>query len=157
VRKSLSITMLSSLAVAMPAGVVAVAQAAEVLPATTTPTTAPAVSTSGGPTAAGVKRKVVAANVRARKFRPKPPPPPAPKPVAVSPALQAIASCESGGDPAAVSADGLPGLDRELVLAAVGAVGGSGDPAAAPEAEQDRLAQVLYETAGPGQWPNCAQ
>ena len=37
------------------------------------------------------------------------------------------------------------------------AVGGSGDPAQAPEAEQDRRAATLYETSGPGQWPVCGQ
>jgi hypothetical protein len=35
-------------------------------------------------------------------------------------------------------------------------VGGSGDPAAAPEAEQDRRAATLMVQAGPSAWPNCA-
>ena len=35
------------------------------------------------------------------------------------------------------------------------AVGGTGDPAAAPEAEQDRRAAILYAQAGAGQWPVC--
>ena len=37
------------------------------------------------------------------------------------------------------------------------AVGGSGSPAAAPEAEQDRRAAMLYAQSGPGQWPVCGQ
>ena len=37
------------------------------------------------------------------------------------------------------------------------AMGGSGDPAAAPEAEQDMRANMLYEQSGPGQWPVCGQ
>jgi resuscitation-promoting factor RpfB len=34
-------------------------------------------------------------------------------------------------------------------------VGGSGDPAAAPAAEQDLRARLLYERDGRGQWPVC--
>lgn len=160
VRKTLPITMLSSLAVAVPVASVAVAQAAEVLPATTTPTAEPIGSTSGTPTAAGVRLKEIAADVRAQELRPEPappPPPPEPEPVAVSPALEAIASCESGGDPTAVSPDGSYRGKYQFSVDTWQAVGGSGDPAAAPEAEQDRLAQVLYEQSGPGQWPVCGQ
>lgn len=156
-RKTLPVTLMSTLAVAVPVGTVAVAQAAEVLPATTTPTSEPVVSSSGAPTEAGVKRKVVAADVRAQELRPKPPPAPKPEPVAVPPHLEAIASCESGGDPAAVSPDGTYRGKYQFSMETWAAVGGSGDPAAAPEAEQDRLAQALYETAGPGQWPVCGQ
>ena len=36
-------------------------------------------------------------------------------------------------------------------------MGGSGDPAAAPEAEQDRLAAKLYASGGAGQWPVCGR
>lgn len=150
-------TILSSLAVAVPAGSVAVAQAAEVLPATTTPTLTPSGSTSGGETAAGVRRKEIAADVRAQDLRPEPPAPPKPEPVAVPPHMEAIASCESGGDPTAVSPDGSYRGKYQFSIETWQAVGGSGDPAAAPEAEQDRLAQVLYDTAGPGQWPVCGQ
>ena len=35
------------------------------------------------------------------------------------------------------------------------AVGGSGDPAAAPEAEQDYRAALLYAQAGSSPWPVC--
>ncbi|MBA3327174.1 MAG: transglycosylase family protein, partial [Solirubrobacterales bacterium] len=34
--------------------------------------------------------------------------------------------------------------------------GGKGDPAAAPEAEQDAMAGKLLEQAGTSPWPNCA-
>ena len=37
------------------------------------------------------------------------------------------------------------------------AVGGSGNPAAAPEAEQDRRAAMLLARAGSGQWPVCGR
>jgi hypothetical protein len=33
--------------------------------------------------------------------------------------------------------------------------GGTGDPAAAPEAEQDRVAAALYARSGPSPWPVC--
>ena len=35
------------------------------------------------------------------------------------------------------------------------AMGGSGDPAAAPEAEQDMRAAMLYSSAGSSPWPIC--
>ncbi len=77
--------------------------------------------------------------------------------VAVSPALEAIAACESGGDPTAVSSTGMYRGKYQFSTATWQAVGGSGDPAAAPEAEQDLRANILYEQSGPGQWPVCSQ
>ena len=74
---------------------------------------------------------------------------------AVSPQLQAIAACESGGDPRAVSANGTYRGKYQFSTATWQAVGGSGDPAAAPEAEQDRRAAILMSRSGPGQWPVC--
>jgi hypothetical protein len=80
---------------------------------------------------------------------------PRPKPVAVPSHLQAIAECESGGDPTAIGGGGLYRGKYQFSVATWQAVGGKGDPAAAPEAEQDRRAIVLYNTSGPGQWPVC--
>ena len=77
--------------------------------------------------------------------------------VTVSPALEAIAACESGGNPTAVSSTGAYRGKYQFSTATWQAVGGTGDPAAAPEAEQDLRATTLYEQAGPGQWPVCAQ
>ena len=37
----------------------------------------------------------------------------------------------------------------------LGAMGGTGDPAAAPEAEQDRIAAKLYAERGAAPWPVC--
>jgi transglycosylase-like protein len=71
--------------------------------------------------------------------------------------LEAIASCESGGDPTAVSSDGSYRGKYQFSFETWAAVGGSGDPAAAPEAEQDYRAAVLYVQSGPGQWPVCGQ
>jgi transglycosylase-like protein len=78
-----------------------------------------------------------------------------PKPVAVPPALQAIAQCESGGNPRAIGGGGLYRGKYQFSVETWAAVGGKGDPAAAPEAEQDRRAIILYERSGPGQWPVC--
>jgi Transglycosylase-like domain len=71
-------------------------------------------------------------------------------------ALEQIAFCESGGDPTAVSADGAHRGKYQFDYGTWAAVGGSGDPAAAPEAEQDYRAALLYAQGGPGHWPNCA-
>lgn len=76
---------------------------------------------------------------------------------AVPPQLQAIATCESGGDPTAIGGGGLYRGKYQFSRETWTAVGGSGDPAAAPEAEQDRRAALLYEQSGPGQWPVCGQ
>ncbi|HEV2075081.1 MAG TPA: transglycosylase family protein [Thermoleophilaceae bacterium] len=72
-----------------------------------------------------------------------------------SPALEGIAQCESGGDPSAVSPDGQYRGKYQFTPETWQGVGGSGDPAAAPEAEQDMRAQMLLEQSGSGQWPVC--
>jgi hypothetical protein len=82
---------------------------------------------------------------------------PKPKRVVVPAHLQAIAQCESGGDPTAIGGGGLYRGKYQFSVETWQAVGGRGDPAAAPEAEQDRRAIALYESSGPGQWPVCSQ
>ena len=72
-----------------------------------------------------------------------------------SPVLEAIAACESGGDPTAVSADGTYRGKYQFDYGTWASVGGSGDPAAAPEAEQDMRAQMLYDQRGASPWPTC--
>ena len=63
---------------------------------------------------------------------------------AVSAQLEAIAQCESGGDPTAIGGGGLYRGKYQFSGRAPGSpVGGTGDPAAAPEAEQDRRAAAL--------------
>lgn len=69
--------------------------------------------------------------------------------------LEAIAACESGGDPSAVSADGSYRGKYQFDYGTWAAVGGSGDPAAAPEAEQDMRAAMLYAQSGSSPWPVC--
>ncbi len=75
--------------------------------------------------------------------------------VTVPPHLEAIAQCESGGNPAAVSADGTYHGKYQFSVATWQAMGGSGLPSQAPEAEQDMRAAMLYAQSGPGQWPVC--
>jgi peptidoglycan hydrolase-like protein with peptidoglycan-binding domain len=72
------------------------------------------------------------------------------------PLLARIAACESGGDPRAVSADGRYRGKYQFLAETWRGVGGSGDPAAAPESEQDRRAALLLQRAGPSAWPVCA-
>ena len=76
---------------------------------------------------------------------------------AVAALLEKIARCESGGDPTAVSPDGQYRGKYQFSRATWKAVGGTGDPAAAPEAEQDRLAAVLLRRQGPSAWPTCSR
>ncbi|HEV7807519.1 MAG TPA: transglycosylase family protein [Solirubrobacteraceae bacterium] len=71
--------------------------------------------------------------------------------------LSAIAQCESEGDPGAVSASGTYRGKYQFSLATWRTVGGTGDPAAASETEQDRRAALLYRRHGPGQWPVCGR
>jgi len=70
--------------------------------------------------------------------------------------LERIARCESGGNPAAVSATGRYRGKYQFSLPTWRALGGTGDPAAAPEAEQDRRAAELLARAGTTPWPSCA-
>jgi soluble lytic murein transglycosylase-like protein len=69
--------------------------------------------------------------------------------------LDAIGSCESGGNPAAVSSDGTYRGKYQFDYGTWESAGGSGDPAAAPEAEQDMRAAMLYSRAGTSPWPIC--
>ena len=69
--------------------------------------------------------------------------------------LQAIAACESGGDPHAIGGGGAFRGKYQFTYASWQAVGGTGDPAAAPEAEQDRRAEMLMARSGTGNWPVC--
>ena len=78
-------------------------------------------------------------------------------PISTPPQLQAIAACESGGNPQAVDSTGTYRGKYQFTTATWQGVGGSGDPAAAPEAEQDRRAAMLYARSGSGQWPVCGQ
>jgi CHASE1-domain containing sensor protein len=69
--------------------------------------------------------------------------------------LDAIGACESGGDPTAVSSDGTYRGKYQFDYGTWASVGGSGDPAAAPEQEQDYRAALLYAQSGSSPWPVC--
>ncbi len=69
--------------------------------------------------------------------------------------LERIAQCESGGNPSAVSADGTYRGKYQFDRATWRAAGGKGDPADAPEAEQDRIAAALLAQRGTAPWPVC--
>ena len=74
-----------------------------------------------------------------------------------APHLEAIAACESGGNPAAIGGGGAYRGKYQFDYGTWASVGGSGDPAAAPEAEQDKRAAMLYAQAGASPWPVCGQ
>jgi hypothetical protein len=69
--------------------------------------------------------------------------------------LSVIAQCESGSDPTVVDASGKYRGKYQFDQQTWESVGGSGDPAAAPEAEQDARAQALIAQRGSSPWPNC--
>ena len=68
--------------------------------------------------------------------------------------LDAIGACESGGNPTAVNPAGYYGK-YQFDLGTWASVGGSGNPAEAPEAAQDYRAALLYSRAGSSPWPIC--
>jgi Transglycosylase-like domain len=71
--------------------------------------------------------------------------------------LEAIAACESGGDPTVVDASGTYYGKYQFDVSTWASVGGSGNPAEASEAEQDYRASLLYARAGSSPWPVCGQ
>jgi peptidoglycan hydrolase-like protein with peptidoglycan-binding domain len=79
---------------------------------------------------------------------------PAPSPAAAA-TLARIAECESGGDPDAVSANGLYRGKYQFDVSTWQHMGGTGDPAAATEAEQDARAAQLLALRGTAPWPVC--
>jgi hypothetical protein len=74
-----------------------------------------------------------------------------------SPQLQAIAACESGGNPSAIGGGGAFRGKYQFDYATWASVGGTGDPAAAPESEQDARAAMLLQRSGTAPWPICGR
>ena len=70
--------------------------------------------------------------------------------------LRRIAQCESGGNPRAVSPDGRYRGKYQFDVPTWRGLGGSGDPAKAPESVQDRMAIKLYRQRGSSPWGACA-
>jgi hypothetical protein len=73
---------------------------------------------------------------------------------APSATLQAIAACESGGNPTTNTGNGFYGK-YQFTQSTWASVGGTGNPAAASEAEQDARAAQLYAQQGSAPWPVC--
>jgi hypothetical protein len=71
-----------------------------------------------------------------------------------SPQLEAIAACESGGNPSTNTGNGFYGK-YQFTQSTWESVGGTGNPAAAPEAEQDKRAAMLLAQSGSSPWPVC--
>jgi hypothetical protein len=70
--------------------------------------------------------------------------------------LDAIAECESGGRPDAVSSDGTYRGKYQFHLGTWASVGSEGDPIRFSEPEQDRRAALLIKrSGGSSPWPNC--
>ncbi len=69
----------------------------------------------------------------------------------------ALARCESGGNPASVSGNGLYYGLYQFSLSTWRAVGGAGLPSQASADEQTARAQALYNRSGAGQWPHCGK
>ncbi|MDQ6750720.1 MAG: transglycosylase family protein [Actinomycetota bacterium] len=79
------------------------------------------------------------------------------EPVANAPVLRRIAACESHGNPHSLGGGGAYRGAYQFSASTWRSVGGSGDPAAAPMAEQTRRAARLLARSGPSQWPVCAR
>jgi len=91
--------------------------------------------------------------------RPLPKPRPAPRWTGRGSGLNwaALARCESGGNPHAISSTGSYRGLYQFSFGTWRGVGGSGDPAAASSAEQTYRAQLLYSRAGRAPWPVCGR
>jgi resuscitation-promoting factor RpfB len=69
----------------------------------------------------------------------------------------ALAACESGGNPRAVSPSGKYRGAFQFDLATWRSVGMSGDPIAYPYSVQLAAAQRLYASRGRSPWPHCGR
>jgi uncharacterized protein YabE (DUF348 family) len=95
--------------------------------------------------------KIVAYGTKAR--------PQAPRSVSGADGLNwgALANCESGGNPRAVSSNGQYRGLYQFSMGTWHGVGGSGDPIDASSSEQTYRAKVLYQRAGRSPWPVCGK
>ena len=69
----------------------------------------------------------------------------------------ALANCESGGNPRAVSSGGTYRGLYQFTLSTWHGIGGSGDPIDASSSEQTYRAKLLYKQRGRSPWPVCGQ
>lgn len=70
--------------------------------------------------------------------------------------LASIKACESGGGYSTDTGNGFYGA-YQFTQSTWQSVGGSGNPAAASPAEQDRRAAILYSQQGSSPWPVCGR
>lgn len=70
---------------------------------------------------------------------------------------EALARCESGGNPRAVSASGRYHGLYQFSTSTWSSIGGSGLPSQATPDEQTERAILLQARSGWGQWPHCAR
>lgn len=137
---------------------------AVVAPPTTTTTTAPPPTTEAPDPEPESAPEPVAAPAPAPTTTapPAPPPPPAPAPTpapagSVSANLDAIARCESGGNPDAYNPAGYYGA-FQFSLATWHGLGFSGDPRDYTYAEQKYGAvHLVARSGGYSAWPHCAR
>jgi uncharacterized protein YabE (DUF348 family) len=69
----------------------------------------------------------------------------------------ALARCESGGNPRAVSRNGTYRGLYQFSMGTWRGVGGSGDPIDASPSEQTYRAKILYSRSGRSPWPVCGK
>jgi uncharacterized protein YabE (DUF348 family) len=69
----------------------------------------------------------------------------------------ALARCESGGNPRAVSSSGAYRGLYQFSMSTWRGVGGTGDPIDASPAEQTYRAKILYSRSGRSPWPVCGK
>jgi hypothetical protein len=69
--------------------------------------------------------------------------------------LDSIAACESHGNPRSIGGGGLYRGKYQFDRGTWASVGGKGDPARAPEYEQDERAAMLLKRSGTSPWPVC--
>jgi uncharacterized protein YabE (DUF348 family) len=69
----------------------------------------------------------------------------------------ALARCESGGNPRAVSSNGRYRGLYQFSMGTWQGVGGSGDPIDASAGEQTYRAKLLYKRSGRSPWPTCGR
>ena len=80
---------------------------------------------------------------------------PATRTTSGSATLARIAQCESSGNPTAVSSSGQYRGKYQFSRATWRGLGGTGDPAKAPESVQDAMAAKLLAQRGTSPWPVC--
>jgi hypothetical protein len=74
----------------------------------------------------------------------------------VAAVMAKIAECESGGNPAAISASGTYRGKYQFTQETWESLGATGDPAEADESVQDMYAAGLYQQRGLAPWPACS-